>query len=188
MSSKNSNIRRLGIINTASNIPYQQRSSMKLTVLIDNNTFIDQYFFGEPGLALFIEDEGTRILFDTGYSDAFIRNAQKLNLNLLDLDTLVLSHGHLDHTWGLVPLLLLFTEGMTGKSIGKKPVLVAHPQVFNSRFLDDLPEIGSLLNENELGRFFDLRLSREQVHLTDRLVYLGEIARTNDFESQSPLG
>jgi len=28
---------------------------MKLTVLVDNNTLIDRYFFAEPGIALYIE-------------------------------------------------------------------------------------------------------------------------------------
>ena len=46
---------------------------MKLTVLIDNNTYIDEYYIGEPALSYYIEDENERLLFDTGYSDAFIR-------------------------------------------------------------------------------------------------------------------
>ena len=50
---------------------------MKLTVLVDNNTLIDRYFYGEPGVSYFIEEEGKRILFDVGYSDIFLQNAQK---------------------------------------------------------------------------------------------------------------
>lgn len=49
---------------------------MKLTVLVDNNTFIDEYYLGEPAVSYYIEDEGTKILFDTGYSDIFIKNAK----------------------------------------------------------------------------------------------------------------
>ena len=45
---------------------------MKLTVLVDNNTFIDQYYLGEPAVSYYIEDEEIRLLFDTGYSDIFI--------------------------------------------------------------------------------------------------------------------
>lgn len=55
---------------------------MKLTVLIDNNTYIDEYYIGEPALSYYIEDENERLLFDTGYSDAFIRNAQAMNIDL----------------------------------------------------------------------------------------------------------
>jgi hypothetical protein len=49
---------------------------MKLTVLVDNNTFIDRYFLGEPGVSYFIEAEEKKILFDVGYSDAFIFELQ----------------------------------------------------------------------------------------------------------------
>ena len=56
---------------------------MKLTVLIDNNTYIDEYYIGEPALSYYIEDENERLLFDTGYSDAFIRNAQAMNIDYL---------------------------------------------------------------------------------------------------------
>lgn len=55
---------------------------MKLTVLVDNNTYIDRYYLGEPALSFYIEDGGDKILFDTGYSDAFIRNAEKMGIDL----------------------------------------------------------------------------------------------------------
>jgi 7,8-dihydropterin-6-yl-methyl-4-(beta-D-ribofuranosyl)aminobenzene 5'-phosphate synthase len=42
---------------------------MHLTVLVDNNTYIDEYYLAEPALSFYIEDDNTKILFDTGYSD-----------------------------------------------------------------------------------------------------------------------
>lgn len=72
---------------------------MKLTVLVDNNTLIDRYFVGEPALSFFIEVGGENILFDTVYSDAFLKNAERMGINLRELDVVVLSHGHVDHTW-----------------------------------------------------------------------------------------
>ena len=51
---------------------------MKLTVLVDNNTYIDQYYLGEPAVCYYIEDGETRLLLDTGYSDVYIRNAKAL--------------------------------------------------------------------------------------------------------------
>ena len=35
------------------------------------------------GMMPYIEDENERLLFDTGYSDAFIRNAQAMNIDLI---------------------------------------------------------------------------------------------------------
>ena len=37
---------------------------MKLTVLVDNNTYIDEYYFGEPAVSYYIEAEDKCILFD----------------------------------------------------------------------------------------------------------------------------
>jgi len=161
---------------------------MKLTVLIDNNTFIDRYFLGEPGASYLIEVEGKKILFDVGYSDAFITNAQKLSIDLLDVDFVVLSHSHLDHTWGLIPLIRLYTEGMIEKRHVKKPKLVTHPLTLSGRTMGDFPEIGSLLPEDKLSGYFHIELSRKPVYLTERLVFLGEIERTNDFEGKNPIG
>lgn len=161
---------------------------MKLIVLIDNNTLIDKYFIAEPGVSYFIEEEGKKILFDVGYSDAFITNAQKLTIDLLDMDFVVLSHGHLDHTWGLMPLVRVYTERMMEGLKVKKPTLVTHPLTFLSRKIDNLPEIGSLMSEDKLSGYFHLELSREPVNLTERLIFLGEIERVHDFESKNPIG
>jgi 7,8-dihydropterin-6-yl-methyl-4-(beta-D-ribofuranosyl)aminobenzene 5'-phosphate synthase len=161
---------------------------MKLTVLVDNNTLIDRYFYGEPGVSYFIEDESTRILFDVGYSDVFVKNAQKMNINLLDLDFLVLSHGHLDHTWGLDPLIRLHTEATIEEIDHKKPTLVAHPLTLLTKTIDSLEEIGSTISEKKLSKHFQIRLSQDPVWLTDKLVFLGEIRRKNDFEAKKPIG
>lgn len=161
---------------------------MKLTVLIDNNTLIDRYFLGEPGVSYLIEDEGKKILFDVGYSNAFITNAQKMAISLLDLDFVVLSHGHLDHTWGLQALIQLLTEGRNEELTVKRPSLVAHPAVHYTKAIGDYEEIGCLFSEDKLSKHFDLRLSKEPVHLTERLLFLGEIERGNDFEAKKPIG
>ena len=127
---------------------------MKLTVLVDNNTLTD--FVGEPALSHFVEAEGKKILFDVGYSDVFIINARKLHIDLLDVDFVVLSHGHLDHTWGLVPLVRLHTEALMGKLPVKKPTLVAHPLALLPKTLENLPKIGCLLPKDKLSGFFDV--------------------------------
>ena len=59
---------------------------LKLRVLIDNNTLIDRYFTAEPGLSFWIETDGRRILFDTGYSDLFIKNAQIMGIDVNKAD------------------------------------------------------------------------------------------------------
>ena len=146
---------------------------MKLTVLVDNNTFIDRYFKGEPGLSFLIDDEGTKVLFDVAYSDIFIKNAMTMNISLYDIDYIVLSHGHLDHTWGLEPLIRFYTEAKIEKINFKRPSIVTHPLTFKTKKLDNLREIGSVISEEKIGHHFDFRFSKSPVWLTERLVFLG---------------
>ncbi len=161
---------------------------MKLTVLIDNNTLIDRYFLGEPGVSYLIQEGDKQILFDVGYSDAFVINAKRLNINLLDTDFVVLSHGHLDHTWGLEPLIKLYTEAQFQGLSHKKVTFVAHPLVFNTKIFDGLNEIGSIISKDKLSQHFNLNLTTKPLWLTDKLVFLGEIERSNVFENKDPIG
>jgi len=161
---------------------------MKLTVLVDNNTLIDRYFLGEPGVSYLILDGDKQVLFDVGYSDAFIINAEKMNADLLNSDYVVLSHGHLDHTWGLDPLIKLHTEARIESLPFKTPTIVAHPQVFASRSIDGSSEIGPMISRDKLERYCNLNLTKSPFWLTDKLVFLGEIERTNDFENREPIG
>jgi 7,8-dihydropterin-6-yl-methyl-4-(beta-D-ribofuranosyl)aminobenzene 5'-phosphate synthase len=161
---------------------------MKLTVLVDNNTFIDRYFTGEPGLSFLIEDAGKKILFDVGYSGAFLENAAKMGMSLLDVDYIILSHGHFDHTWGLVPLIKRYTEAAIEKIACKRPLIITHPKTFQSKTFKNVKEIGSLISEEKLNRHFDIKLSKEPFQLTGNLVFLGEIERKNSFEARKSLG
>lgn len=161
---------------------------MKLHVLVDNNTLIDKYYLAEPGFSVLIEEGDIRILFDTGYSDIFLRNAEKMGLNLTHLDYLVLSHSHLDHTWGLEPLVRYYAELRTAARPFAKPCLVAHSQTFISVVEDDFDELGPLMSKRKMEKHFKLQLTDSPVWLSDRLVFLGQIPRNNDFEALITFG
>lgn len=77
---------------------------MKIVTLIENLVY-QQGLSAEHGLSIYIETADSKILFDTGQSGLFLQNAQKMGINIEDIDTLVLSHGHYDHTGGLYPFL-----------------------------------------------------------------------------------
>ena len=161
---------------------------MKITVLVDNNTYIDRYFLGEPALSFYIEDEEKRILFDCGYSNIFFENARKMGIDLRFLDYLVLSHCHLDHTWGVETLIREYTEAQLEKQNFQKPLLIAHPKIFVSTYVDGVGEIGTLLSENKIQPHFSLQLSKDPVALTENLIFLGEIPRVFPFETMLPIG
>jgi 7,8-dihydropterin-6-yl-methyl-4-(beta-D-ribofuranosyl)aminobenzene 5'-phosphate synthase len=185
---ENGEMKNLGTsLSPARNKAHVKESKMKLIVLVDNNTLIDRYFFAEPGISLYIEEGGKRILLDVGYSDIFIKNAQKMNIDLRILDYVVLSHGHLDHTWGLDPLVRLYTESRIESISHKKPTVLAHPLAFFSKTFDDM-EIGSLISQDKLSIHFPVKLSKDPIWLTDRILFLGEVERTNDFEGKKPIG
>ncbi len=161
---------------------------MELTVLVDNNTLIDRYLLGEPGLSFYLRDGASRVLFDCGYSDVVRTNAARLDIDLRRLDAVVLSHGHLDHTWGLAALLALFTEAAGEGRPASRPRLAAHPQALDPRRAADGSAIGALLSPAVLSEFFDLTLTPKPVWLTDRLVLLGEIPRRLAFEAIEAMG
>ena len=59
------------------------------------------------GLSFYVETENHKLLFDSSPSDVVIRNAQKLGVNLGVVDTVILSHGHYDHSGGILPFVHL---------------------------------------------------------------------------------
>lgn len=74
---------------------------MYIVVLMED-TCRDRQCEFEHGLSLYIETERHRIIMDTGASDMTWKNARKLGVDLSMVDIVVLSHGHYDHSGGLV--------------------------------------------------------------------------------------
>ena len=71
---------------------------MKVTTLVENTVLEEKSnLHVEHGLSFFIEHNGQKILLDLGYSDLFLKNAKKLNCNILDVDICIITHGHYDH-------------------------------------------------------------------------------------------
>lgn len=161
---------------------------MKVTVLVDNNTIIDRYFLAEPALCLLIQEGSRKILFDLGYSDVFIRNANKMKISLNDVDTIVFSHGHNDHTGGLPALIAMYIEEALEKRKFLKPDLICHKDTFGTKVTGNFIDIGSPVTVDKLKQHFNLNLTNEPFWITDKLVFLGEIPRGNSFENRHPVG
>jgi len=97
--------------------------NLNITILVDNQSSKAE-LHSEHGLSLWIEADDKRILFDTGQSEMLIRNAKVLGIDLRTADTLVLSHGHYDHTGGVAAVLDLNPEIS----------VYCHPGVFMPRY------------------------------------------------------
>ncbi|MCI8992936.1 MAG: MBL fold metallo-hydrolase [Eubacterium sp.] len=74
---------------------------MKLVTVIENTCGRTDCKY-EHGLCIYVETEKHKLLFDTGATDAFAENAKTLGIDLQEIDTVVLSHGHYDHGGGIL--------------------------------------------------------------------------------------
>ena len=156
--------------------------NMELTVLVDNNTQIGYDLLAEFGLSILIEADFHKILFDCGYSDVFIKNAYHLGFDLSEVTDIVLSHGHNDHTGGLVWLQNLYKKLIkVGFGITKKRI-ITHPYLFEPHFDENFENIGFPGDVNSLGEFFDINYTKEPFFITDNIVYLGEMPVSESLE------
>lgn len=144
-----------------------------LTVSILTDNTAGGEFLAEHGLSYLVEIDNERILFDTGYSDIFLQNAKKLNIDIQkEVKKVVLSHGHWDHGNGLKHLI--------------NKTLITHPASFSKRYRKtDHTTVGLDRTRNEIERQFTIEESKIPLQLSKNLFFLGEIPRNNDFESQS---
>ncbi len=74
---------------------------MKLTILTDNKPSANGLLNCEHGLAIHFAYKGRSFLVDTGATSLFAVNARTLGIDIADVDYLILSHAHADHTGGL---------------------------------------------------------------------------------------
>jgi len=153
---------------------------MKITILVDNYVPNKSDLFGEPSFSCYIEDENIKILFDLGISNIPFKNAKRLKLDLSNIDFIVLSHGHLDHTWGLVHYVNKY-------GAGDKKKLICHPYALKPKKFKR-ENIGIKGKEQDLEEIFDIIRSKEPYWLGINIVFLGEIKRNTDFENKKPLG
>ncbi|MBN1107486.1 MAG: MBL fold metallo-hydrolase [Bacteroidales bacterium] len=142
---------------------------MKISVLADNHA--GAFTRAEHGLSYLVEHDQRKILLDTGQSSLFAENASVMKINLEDIDTIVLSHGHFDHGDGL--------DNLEGKK------LICHPGCFVQRYRkQDNTYIGLKLSKEELEQRFSLITAEEPYRISEGSWFLGYIPRITDFESQ----
>ncbi|ADG92724.1 metal dependent hydrolase [Arcobacter nitrofigilis DSM 7299] len=97
---------------------------MNITVLSENLKCDLKDLKNEHGLSLYIEMDNHHLLFDTGRSDNFIKNAEKLGIPLEKIEYVIISHAHQDHIGGLINFL----------RINKKAKIYMKKQVFEEYY------------------------------------------------------
>jgi len=149
----------------------------RITVLVEN-TAAGPGLLAEHGLAYWIEHGDRNVLFDSGQGGVLAGNAYKLGVALRDLDTLILSHGHYDHTGGVAEAL----------KAGRPVTIHAHPAAFARKFLrksdGTAREIGMpYLSAQAIGNPRNRLLSTlGPTGVFDGLTATGPVARLTDFE------
>lgn len=148
---------------------------MDLTVLVDNNCKTNSNLLAEFGLSFLLENEYHKVLFDCGSSDVFIKNAYKMGLDLSHVTEIVLSHGHKDHTSGLMRLQDLYRKMLiAGISLNTKTIL-GHPDVFEVKLNENSENIGFQWDPAQLCDIFEIDYCKEPRWISPNLLYLGEI-------------
>ena len=77
---------------------------MKIINLVEDTAGHNACEF-EHGLSFYIETKYHKLLVDTGATDMSLRNARILDIDVTEVDTVVLSHGHYDHSGGIIPFI-----------------------------------------------------------------------------------
>lgn len=158
--------------------------TIKITTLIENSLGENQSLQNEHGLSFFIDIEGNncqKILFDTGQSNTFITNAQKLGVDLTTTDRVVLSHSHYDHTGGFVDFI---------KSYGSDFQLYVGPGFFTPKYANN-NRIWKFLGNNFEQEDLEDRgikiehLYKETTELVKGVYVMTNFTQTNTFEKAS---
>lgn len=83
----------------------EEGTVMEITVLVDNYAQCSNVL-AEYGLSVHIRDGEEQALLDTGQGRVLLHNSAALGIDLKEIDNLIISHGHYDHTGGLSDFLL----------------------------------------------------------------------------------
>jgi 7,8-dihydropterin-6-yl-methyl-4-(beta-D-ribofuranosyl)aminobenzene 5'-phosphate synthase len=157
-------------------------TNLKLTVLVEDTVNPNKpELKAGHGLSIYAEtvSDGDTYAFlvDTGPSyDILLRNADALNVDLQKVRGIFISHGHLDHTGGLIGFL---------KHAKHRIPVIAHPMAFEPKFRlkPALTDIGSSFMKPEIEANGGLPLlSRTAVLLMRDVSTTGEVERVTSYE------
>ena len=154
---------------------------LRITTLSDNTAGRGR-FLAEWGLSFLVETGEVNILFDTGKGVSASHNAATVRFDLSQIDKIVLSHGHNDHTGGLRQIL---------RKMKKKVEIIAHPDIWSAKYRRRQGEADKYIGIpfrrqklESLGASFNL--TTKPVKITDSIMTTGEIPMVTEFEQIDP--
>jgi 7,8-dihydropterin-6-yl-methyl-4-(beta-D-ribofuranosyl)aminobenzene 5'-phosphate synthase len=156
--------------------------SAQITTLSEN-TAGRMGLLAEWGLSILIEADGCKILLDTAQGLSAAYNAITLGIDLSQIDKIVFSHGHLDHTGGLLYIL---------KMIKGKVEVIAHPDIWALKYARRSEQMVDYIGmpfpreaAETLGASFNL--TKEPAWISENIVTSGEIPMITEYEKIDPI-
>lgn len=154
---------------------------IKITTLSEN-TAAFAGLLAEHGLSILIETDEANVLLDTGLSISVANNVDTLNVDLKQVDKIVISHGHHDHTGGLRDVL---------RKIRKKVDVIGHPDIMASKYAqrEGFPAgyIGIPFDRRELEHLgANFILTPEPVRISENILTSGEVPMRTEYETIDP--
>ncbi len=150
---------------------------------LSENTAIRLGLLGEWGLSILVETGSHEVLLDTGLTVSAAYNAVALGIDLSQIDVIVLSHGHRDHTGGLLHILRL---------VRKQVEVVGHPDIWSAKYV-----LRPGRKEEYIGIPFpreaaessgaSFNLTKEPVWISENIVTSGEIPMLTEYETIDPI-
>lgn len=149
---------------------------VKATVICDNYVFGFPGTVAEHGLSIFIETDAGNYLMDTGQGKGVVNNSLVLGVDLKNINGIILSHHHSDHTGGLLPVL----------EVKEDVNIYSHPDLFKESFKMDkgrevylgIPYCRGAI-ESTGGK---LIFNRDFCEIQPGIWLTGEVPRVTEFE------
>jgi 7,8-dihydropterin-6-yl-methyl-4-(beta-D-ribofuranosyl)aminobenzene 5'-phosphate synthase len=149
---------------------------------------VPDQLIAEHGLSLLLTvtrgDRTHHFLYDTGVSpDGMVRNMDRLEIDPRNIEAIVCSHGHFDHTAGL--------DGLTQRMGTKNLPVLLHPDFWNRRRVRipgrEPREIPTTSRSALQGAGFTIIEERQPSFLFENSVLVtGEVDRTTEYEPGFP--
>jgi len=156
--------------------------SIQITTLTEN-TAAGVNLLAEWGLSILVEADNHKILLDTGTTFSVAYNAISLGIDLTQINRIVFSHGHFDHTGGLLHVLKMMRYAVE---------VIAHPDIWAAKYgrrpgeKDRYAGVPFPKEAAEtLGASFNL--TKEPVWISENIVTSGEIPMVTEYEKIDPI-
>ncbi|MBA7519997.1 hypothetical protein ES705_12085 [subsurface metagenome] len=157
-----------------------ESKNLEIITLSENTAGGRRGILAEWGLSMLVKAGDRHILLDTGGSVTAAHNADVLGVDLHQVETIVLSHGHYDHTGGLLSVL----AGVRREEVE----IIGHPDIWRRKY--------SKTKKSRSFRYVGIPFSRDALEslgarftltsdptwITEDIVAGGEEPTATDFE------